>query len=419
MLKEENEIFSPFQGREFTDTEILDVLLDYSSWINFKRVDNTTELIDLATNDLMNQQIIGWFQSKSEIGQRALGSRSILADPRNITNRQIINSLIKEREWYRPLAPSILDEHVSEWFDNLSSNNNISPYMSITGYIKPVKQSIIPAVCHIDGSARLQTVTSSLNSLYYRLIQLFNKKTNIPLILNTSLNRKNQPIVETPLQAIKTLLAMKGTLNKLYMNSWIIEKREFLNRKNENTNEITMNETNDIIINANPIYLYEVTNSMNNMNEPIKVRIQNGNENDWIVLNSKLHLDVLQLLQPQSTNHYDGNDNAIDNDKYVSPENELLSQDNNNITINELYDILLSTIDNDSDDNNDNSNDSISWKNYIEVIKELYDDCLISITNNNNDSNSEEREYNNNVGDSFDPLFSYFSKDQKIVDLRE
>eukprot|EP01035_Chromulina_nebulosa_P020878 gene20878-27064_t len=154
-------LFSPYQGRDFTEEDIEDVLADQSNWIDIQKFKSIDSLIDDAANSLANGEIIAWFQGRSEFGQRALGARSILADPRNVTHRQTINQVIKEREWYRPLAPSILSNHLSDWFDipnHIESNKQftISPYMSITVPVKIDKQKEVPAICHIDGTARLQ-----------------------------------------------------------------------------------------------------------------------------------------------------------------------------------------------------------------------------------------------------------------------
>lgn len=141
-------------------------------------------------------KIIGWYQGKSESGNRALGNRSILADPRNPNIKDIINSKIKLREDYRPFAPSVLEEYYQDYFDT----NQPSPHMS---RIMPVISDDIPGVTHIDGTARIQTVTKSQNERYYKLISAFYDITGIPMLLNTSFNCR-EPIVETPEDAMKT-----------------------------------------------------------------------------------------------------------------------------------------------------------------------------------------------------------------------
>jgi len=145
---------------------------------------------------IANGKIIGWYQGKSESGYRALGNRSILADPRNPNIKDIINSHIKLREDYRPFAPSVLEEYYQDYFDT----NQPSPHMS---RIVPVISDDIPGVTHIDGTARIQTVTKRQNERYYKLISAFYDITGIPMLLNTSFNCQ-EPIVETPEDAMKT-----------------------------------------------------------------------------------------------------------------------------------------------------------------------------------------------------------------------
>ena len=142
-------------------------------------------------------KIIGWFQGKSESGHRALGNRSILADPRNPNIKDIINTEIKIREDFRPFAPSVLEEHYDKWFDTPEP----SPYMS--RIVKVKKPEDVPGITHVDGTARIQTVNKKQNQKYYNLINEFYKITGVPMVLNTSFNCR-EPIVETPREAINT-----------------------------------------------------------------------------------------------------------------------------------------------------------------------------------------------------------------------
>ena len=142
-------------------------------------------------------KIIGWFQDKSESGHRALGNRSILADPRNPNIKDIINKEIKIREDFRPFAPSVLEEYYKEWFDTPEP----SPYMSRIVKVKKPKE--VPGITHVDGTARIQTVNKEQNEKYYNLINEFYKITGVPMVLNTSFNCR-EPIVETPREAINT-----------------------------------------------------------------------------------------------------------------------------------------------------------------------------------------------------------------------
>lgn len=148
-------------------------------------------------NEIANGKIVGWFQGKSEFGPRALGNRSILADPRNYHNRELINNVIKNREWFRPFAPVVLEEYYQDWFDFPIP----SPYMLYTAHVKQPER--IPAVTHIDGSARFQTINKETNLHYYNLIQEFYNITNVPVLINTSLNGNGQPILETEQDAIE------------------------------------------------------------------------------------------------------------------------------------------------------------------------------------------------------------------------
>jgi carbamoyltransferase len=169
--------------------------------------------VDVA-NAIANGAIVGWYQDRSESGNRALGNRSILADPRNPNIKNIINSYIKKREDFRPFAPSVLEEHYQTYF----KTNHPSPYMS---RIVPVISDKIPGVTHVDGTARIQTVTKNFNKKYYNLINQFYKITGIPMLLNTSFNCQ-EPIVETPSDAVNTFKNTK--LDILIINNWIIRK---------------------------------------------------------------------------------------------------------------------------------------------------------------------------------------------------
>ena len=163
---------------------------------------------------IANGDIVGWFQGKSESGNRALGNRSILADPRNPDIKTIINSLIKMREDFRPFAPSVLEEHYKDYFDT----NQPSPFMS---RIMPVISDKIPGVTHVDGTARIQTVNKEFNHDYYNLINAFYNITGIPMLLNTSFNCQ-EPIVETPEDAVNTF--KKCGLDLLVIKDYVVKK---------------------------------------------------------------------------------------------------------------------------------------------------------------------------------------------------
>ena len=159
------------------------------------------ELVERTVGLLTDGRVVGWFQGAMEFGARALGNRSLLADPRRTDMRDIINLRIKFREKFRPFAPSILEEHVGEWFEI----NESTPYMEKVFPIRREKHSLIPAVTHVDGSGRLQTVSARTNPLFHQLISAFHQRTGVPIVLNTSLN-ENEPIVRTPEEAIRCFL---------------------------------------------------------------------------------------------------------------------------------------------------------------------------------------------------------------------
>jgi carbamoyltransferase len=159
-------------------------------------------------------KIVGWFQGKSESGNRALGNRSILADPRNPDIKNIINHTIKMREDFRPFAPAVLEEYYKDYFDT----NSPSPYMS---RICKVKSDKVPGITHVDGTARIQTVNKDFNEKFYNIIKEFWKITGIPMLLNTSFNCQ-EPIVETPEQALKTF--NKTAIDILVINDCVIRK---------------------------------------------------------------------------------------------------------------------------------------------------------------------------------------------------
>jgi carbamoyltransferase len=175
------------------------------------------ELLDRTIDLLLAGKVVGWFQGRMEFGARALGNRSLLADPRRADMRDIINLRIKFRERFRPFAPSILEEHVADWFEVSES----APFMERVFPIRTEKRELIPAVTHVDGSGRLQSVSRRNNPLYYALIERFYQRTGVPIVLNTSLN-ENEPIVRTPQQAIDCLL--RTEMDALVVGSYLMDR---------------------------------------------------------------------------------------------------------------------------------------------------------------------------------------------------
>ena len=197
----ENKLLVPYLGKKYSREEIVSVLNEYSE-LDFVEYDTFEDLSDVVSHFLSINRVIGWFQDGSEIGPRALGNRSILASPAPKWMTGHINSDIKKREWYRPFAPSILHEYKDQVFES----PYFSPYMLTVTEVKEEWRDKIPAITHIDNSARPQSVTKELNEKFYTLIQKFHEKTGIPCVLNTSFNGPEEPIVETPREAINTFL---------------------------------------------------------------------------------------------------------------------------------------------------------------------------------------------------------------------
>ncbi|MCS7092133.1 MAG: hypothetical protein NZM26_02170 [Patescibacteria group bacterium] len=195
---------SPYLGRKYAKSEVLKSLSAFKDKVFVKNSKDDEVLEKIA-----DQKIVAVFGGGSESGRRALGNRSILADPRNPTMKDTINQKVKHRAWYRPLAPSILEEEVPEWFED----TQLSPYMSIATKVKKEKQKLIPAVVHFDGTARLQSVNKNLSPWFYGFISKWKDISGIPILINTSFN-DNEPIVETPLDAIKCFL--KTQIDYLY-----------------------------------------------------------------------------------------------------------------------------------------------------------------------------------------------------------
>lgn len=183
-----------YSGTSYSAESIKRLLTN--SYIGYEEFEEE-DLFHIVTDCIINKGVIGWFQGRSEFGPRALGNRSILADPRRQDAKELLNHKIKRRESFRPFAPSVLKENVDELFEQSES----APYMERVFQVKEDKRSIIPAVTHVDGSGRLQTVDRQYNRKYYDLIHTFYKKTEVPVLLNTSFN-ENEPIVNTPKEAL-------------------------------------------------------------------------------------------------------------------------------------------------------------------------------------------------------------------------
>lgn len=238
VVKQKDSQKGSFLGPEYTEDAIEKFLTQYK--LPFNKVNSKDELFDKISNYMISEKIIGWFSGRMEFGPRALGARSILGDARSSKMQAIMNLKIKFRESFRPFAPSVLNEYKSDWFDIDAE----SPYMLLVADIKNEKQrkmtneevklwgieklnivrSEVPAITHIDYSARLQTVHKDTNPDYYGLIERFYSKTGCPVIINTSFNVRGEPIVCSPLDAYKCF--MRTNMDYLVLGNYILSKEK-------------------------------------------------------------------------------------------------------------------------------------------------------------------------------------------------
>lgn len=207
-------VFSAYTGSKFSNEEI-EALLTQKG-IQYKRLPDS-ELYDRVVAKLIEPGVVGWFSGRAEFGPRALGARSIIADPRNAKAKDLLNSKIKRRESFRPFAPSILKEYVGEYFEKVED----VPFMEKVFPIKKEKQQFIPAVTHVDGTGRLQTVSKDVSPRYYALIEKFRERTGVPILLNTSFN-ENEPIVNTPAEALDCFL--RTQMDMLVLENCLLER---------------------------------------------------------------------------------------------------------------------------------------------------------------------------------------------------
>jgi carbamoyltransferase len=202
-----------YLGPSFDDAAIEQVLQTYK--LRYRRLDD----VAASVAELLSQgKIIGWFQGRMEFGPRALGSRSILADPRDPEMNAKVNNAVKFREWWRPFAPSFKKEAAGEFLESGTD----SPFMILTAQVRPEKRAVIPSVTHVDGSARPQTVEQEINPLYWRLIDEFGKRTEVPVIMNTSFNLRGEAIVHTPMDAVRTFFS--SGMDALSIGRFLVEK---------------------------------------------------------------------------------------------------------------------------------------------------------------------------------------------------
>ena len=207
-----NEMEHAYWGPDYSDEEV-EQFLNWTK-VSYKKLDNVPKETAAI---LAEDKVIGWYQGRMEFGPRALGSRSILASPVNASMQQRLNE-IKDREDFRPVAPVVLEEDVAEWFEQ----GSYSPFMLFVYNVKENKADKIPAVRHVDNTARIQTINRKQHPLYYDLVKEFKKKTGVPVLINTSFNTRGEPIVCTPRDAIECFWT--SPFDALVINSFLLEK---------------------------------------------------------------------------------------------------------------------------------------------------------------------------------------------------
>jgi carbamoyltransferase len=207
-----------YYGPEWSDSHLRDELA--RSGVTYEQFDDNA-LVNETARALASGKIVGWFQGRMEFGPRALGNRSILADPRRAGMKDILNRRIKHREPFRPFCPSVLAEAAGEYFEIPS----VSPFMVQAYRVKPEQQSRIPAVVHADGTARLQTVERESNPRFWKLLKVFGEITGVPVLINTSFN-ENEPIVAAPREALDCFA--RTDMDLLVMGPFIADKRSLV-----------------------------------------------------------------------------------------------------------------------------------------------------------------------------------------------
>ncbi|MBS1507562.1 MAG: carbamoyltransferase [Bacteroidetes bacterium] len=207
-------VYSAYTGSRFSNEEIEDVLKKNN--VKYQRLSDEV-LFEKIVDKLIEPGVVGWFSGRAEFGPRALGARSIIADPRNPKAKDLLNSKIKRRESFRPFAPSILKEYTAEFFEKVED----VPFMEKVFPIRKEKRELIPAVTHVDGTGRLQTVAREVSPRYYALIDQFRQKTGVPILLNTSFN-ENEPIVNTPQEALDCFL--RTQMDMLVLENCVVER---------------------------------------------------------------------------------------------------------------------------------------------------------------------------------------------------
>lgn len=210
-----------YWGRHYGASEISSFLQGNN--IPHTLIENEDKMLDQVVERIKSGKVIGWYQGRFEWGPRALGNRSIIADPGNPEMKDIVNAKIKFREPYRPFAPSVLAECAEKYFELPHATSHYpARYMLYVVPVKPEAHSILPAITHVDGTGRLQTVFKDQSPRYYKLIERFGQATGVPVLLNTSFNLRGEPIVTTPANAFNTFV--KSEMDCLVLDNYIVEK---------------------------------------------------------------------------------------------------------------------------------------------------------------------------------------------------
>jgi carbamoyltransferase len=207
-----------YLGCSFTRGEIKSALREYGKKLEVRELGDA--MYSHVAREIASGKVIGWFQGRSEWGPRALGARSVLADPRNIKTKERINKYLKQRDWFMPFAPVILDEYKLEVLEH----GYATPFMTLTDNVKKAYLKKIPAAVHIDGTARAQVIKKESNKPYWEVLNEFRKLTGIPVLLNTSFNKHGLPIVHTPKDAIEHLLW--GCVDELVIGNYLVETKK-------------------------------------------------------------------------------------------------------------------------------------------------------------------------------------------------
>lgn len=306
---------TPYLGPAPAEDDVRNAVENNEPWLEVELVRDDDTRFKLMTEELASGTIIAWYHGRSEMGPRALGHRSILADPRKKGLVRFINEKVKSRESFRPFAPSVLAEEANSWFDLGGNGGNVSPYMSMTAIVHKDKRARIPAVTHVDGSSRLQTVTAEDEPLYHELISKFHALTGVPMVLNTSFNTlPGEPIVETPHDAIRSFLYSMNAIGMLVIGDYVIRRKSAdLNKLlGEISKEGYLKNEPATPNRAGPV-TFQTTAELGAANHHdgdeslavTKVRMPgrpvHGNENEWFELLDELEGEVLSMCDGTTT----------------------------------------------------------------------------------------------------------------------